>query len=74
MKELDAIIGFHDLEKYKSREYCRDRDCYYQKIIDNEENTEQMKEDTKRYCSQYCRAYDFHQWLENNGYKIIKKE
>ena len=62
-KEMMRMSG------YKSREYCRNVDCVYQIAYDNGEiQKEALKE---KHCS-HCGAYQFHKWLQNNDYKIVK--
>ncbi|MFW6016644.1 MAG: hypothetical protein ACOCRK_09410 [bacterium] len=59
------------MKEYQSREYCRDTDCMLQKAIGNNLIS---KEFAKKYCYEKCEAYKFHQWLKDNGYKIIKPD
>jgi hypothetical protein len=58
------------MPEYKSREYCRDVKCYNQLEYDNGSISKNI---LKIYC-QDCKAYKFHQWLQENNYKIIKEE
>lgn len=60
------------MTKYKSREFCRDIDCFVQKGLDREEIDEFTKEIGKRHCKENCKAYEFHQWLKENDYEIVK--
>jgi|GEM_PF-1725246 hypothetical protein len=59
------------MKEYKSREFCKDVGCSIQYLIDNKEN-ENLKENPKNYCKRECSAYRFHQWLQDNDYKIVK--
>jgi hypothetical protein len=58
-------------KEYQSREFCRDIECIMQKVLDNELETELNKACAELACKN-CRDYKFHQWLKDNGYKIIK--
>lgn len=65
------------MNPYKSRSYCKSIGCQYQKYIDTGKwdngetaNPEYIK---NLYCK-ICDAYKFHQWLKDNGYKIVKEE
>ena len=69
---VDVLIKFHNLWEYQSRQFCKE-ECYIQDLIDNDGNTEEVKKMLKdRNCRDGCRAYEFHQWLKENGYKIVK--
>jgi hypothetical protein len=57
------------MKEYQSREYCRDINCMFQKAIDNNLDSKGV---AKKYCHEKCKAYEFHQWLKDNGYKIVK--
>ena len=53
---------FNEYEKF---EYCKSVGC-----------NEWRKSKNKRLCDTECSftAYDFHDWLINNGFKIVKDE
>ena len=53
------------MKEYKSREYCRDTECTVQMIRD--------AGGTPFSNCKNCEAYQFHQWLQDNGYKIVKE-
>ncbi|MFP4662694.1 MAG: hypothetical protein ACLFPF_10910 [Halanaerobiales bacterium] len=61
------------MQKYKSREYCRDIECPTQKILEeadrvgNRDSVRLYLKNCKR-----CKAYQFHQWLQEKGYDITK--
>lgn len=57
-------------EPYKSREFCKATECPVQEEIDK------GKEDFKWICHHECvrSAWAFHDWLQKNGYKIIKRK
>ena len=56
--------------EYKSRKFCKDINCLSQRCIDGNLNS---KEIAKRHCREHCKAYQFHKWLKDNGYKIVKE-
>ena len=68
------------MKEYKNREYCRDVACGEQIDIDyletmkepSDEVNKEIKYIKEEYCS-HCQAYKFHQWLNDNGYKILKE-
>lgn len=57
--------------KYQSREFCKDTKCPIQHLLDNAEDKMDV-EFAKEYCHNDCSAYDFHKWLEENNYSIVK--
>ena len=64
-------------KEYESREFCRDIQCTIQGMLDgkiDKDLSEKIKKFRKEFhCHENCKAYEFHQWLEDNGYSIIKK-
>ena len=63
------------MKQYQSREYCKSISCIFQLAIEGNKVFENTTADEikKAYCKT-CEAYKFHQWLKNNGYKIVKKK
>ena len=61
-------------KEYQSREFCRDTACGYQIDLDYYKTPEDEKEFIKDEVCENCKAYEFHQWLKENGYKIVKGE
>lgn len=51
-------------QEYKKREFCIDVEC---PVIKNEHRSAICKDNCQ------CTAYDFHDWLINNNFKIVKK-
>jgi len=75
-RKADIIRRFNEefaelakAKEYGNREYCRAMGCtmlgYIEKKI--------MLDIAKDNC-RHCKAYQFHDWLNKNGYKIIKAE
>ncbi|MFW6025941.1 MAG: hypothetical protein ACOCRX_06315 [Candidatus Woesearchaeota archaeon] len=76
-REEDGVLTINcmSIKMYQSREYCKESNCTIQKILDDEEETIELKCDLKKnVCRNQCKAYDYHQYLKENGYEIIKKE
>lgn len=68
---MEAMI----LIEYESREFCKDTNCNIQKMLDDDNEIIEIKSDLKeKHCKRKCKAYEFHQWLKENGYKIVKAE
>ena len=68
------------MSEYQSREFCRDIACLYQMEIDYLRDVDnrqfviregEIRETKDEHCN-YCKAYEFHQWLKENGYKIME--
>jgi hypothetical protein len=55
-------------QEYKSREFCHAINCSKQQTINEGIGN---KEECKRACIKS--AWQFHDWLQSNGYKIVKK-
>lgn len=53
---------------YGKREYCKAKKCVVQEWIEDGD------QDAKECCKKGCchSAYEFHNWLQKNGYKIVK--
>lgn len=61
------------MAEYQSRDYCRGINCKVQQELDTTDSQAHYRA-MKAVCKFNCRAYDFHHWLEKNGYKIIKED
>lgn len=61
--------------EYQSREFCKKK-CYVQQsLLDSNEITNSGKEHIRKMnCGSNCMAYKFHDWLNKNGYMIVKPE
>ena len=61
--------------------FCEETGCEIQKMVDGESD-EELPEDFKKlrqayYCNEsQCKrtAYQFHQWMKENNYKLVKEE
>ena len=67
------INGYVD---YQRREFCRDIRCPLQLDLDRQEQGSDAHERIRAECKTNCRhtAYEFHHWLINKGYLIVKPE
>lgn len=51
--------------EYKSGDFCKAIGCLF---------NEEREKGNKEFCKLKCKAYQFHKWLKNNKYKIIKDQ
>lgn len=58
--------------RYKSREYCESINCPVQSVIYKEDEDSFNYNKAKEFCRDDCKAYDFHKWLGENNYQIVK--
>ncbi len=67
------INGYID---YKRREFCKDVQCPVQLQLDSQEEGSEDYEQTRNICKTACRytTYQFHHWLINKGYLIVRPE
>ncbi|PKL54064.1 MAG: hypothetical protein CVV36_03705 [Candidatus Methanoperedenaceae archaeon HGW-Methanoperedenaceae-1] len=67
------VKGFVD---YKRREYCNDIKCPIQLIMNRKEQDSTEYNDLREICKDNClhTTYEFHHWLIENGYLLIKPE
>jgi hypothetical protein len=70
---MDSIPGYID---YKRREFCNDVKCSIQLLLNQEQEKSIRYEEIRAKCSQNClhTTYDFHHWLTDHGYLIIRPE
>ena len=66
-----AIDGYVD---YKKREYCHAIQCPVQALLDGEEVGSKKYEEIRKICQTDClqTSHEFHKWLDDQGYIIIK--
>lgn len=53
------------MEEYKGGGFCKSINC-----LENHNR----ESGNKAFCKLKCKAYQFYQYLRDNGYKIIKEE
>ena len=61
------------MAEYPSREYCKDTECEIQQKMDSTANAREYNT-LKAVCVMTCKAYMFHQWLQDHDYRIVKEE
>ncbi|MFC1671181.1 hypothetical protein ACFL20_12390, partial [Spirochaetota bacterium] len=61
---------------YKRREFCNDIECEIQVKLNALGEGSDEYEETRNICKKDCRytTYQFHHWLINKGYLIIRPE
>ncbi|MDW7727762.1 MAG: hypothetical protein SCH70_11760 [Candidatus Methanoperedens sp.] len=68
-----SIEGFVE---YRRREYCNDIECPVQVMMNRKENDPAEYSDLREICRGNCihTTYEFHHWLIEKGYLLIKPE
>ncbi len=68
-----SIKGYED---YKRREFCNDVQCFIQLELNSQEQESEKYEKTRNLCKSNCKytTYQFHHWLMNKGYLIVRPE
>jgi len=68
-----SIPGYAD---YKRREYCKDVACPIQQLLDGQDEGSDAYEKIRGVCKGNCvsTTYQFHHWLIDKGYLIVKPE
>lgn len=65
------IDGYVD---YKRREFCRDVECPVQFLLDEQNEGSERYERIREICKKHCifTTYQFHHWLIEKGFLIVK--
>lgn len=68
-----SIPGYVD---YKRREFCKDIKCSVQLDLDAQREGSEEYQRIRNICKTNCRytTYQFHHWLIEKGYLIIRPE
>jgi len=68
-------MEFKGYVEYKRREFCNDVKCSVQMALNAEKEGSKEYETIRKICKTNCRhtTYDFHHWLIDKGYLIIRK-
>ena len=68
-----AIEGYRD---YKRREYCNDIKCPIQLLMNEHEEGSEQYEKLRTLCKSSCihSTYEFHHWLIENDFEVVKPE
>lgn len=61
---------------YKRREYCKDIKCPLQLQLDAQQEGSKEYQSIRNKCQTACihTTYEFHHWLINKGYLIVRPE
>lgn len=61
--------------EYKRREYCKDIKCPNQLELEAQKEGSAAYEAVRKKCSSAClhTTHEFHKWLIEHGYLVIKK-
>jgi len=67
------IDGYVD---YRKREFCKDVCCPVQMELNRQKEGSKEYEKIRKTCKESCKftTWDFHHWLIDKGYLIIKPE
>ena len=62
--------------EYKRREFCKDVKCPVQLELDAQDEGSEEYERIRQTCKTNCRytTYQFHHWLIERGYLIVRPE
>ncbi len=68
---MGAIEGY---EEYKRREFCQEIECPVQLELNPVEENSEGYEKIRQKCKKNCQfsAREFHYWLMDKGYLIVK--
>ena len=68
-----SIDGYID---YQRREFCKDVKCPVQMDLDSHSPGSDAYEKIRQTCKADCRytTYQFHHWLINKGYLLVRPE
>ena len=66
------IPGYVD---YKRREFCKALPCPIQQLLDREPEGSEGCERIRDICKTACihTTYEFHHWLIQHGYEVVRK-
>ncbi|OHD62700.1 MAG: hypothetical protein A2176_12760 [Spirochaetes bacterium RBG_13_51_14] len=69
-------MAINSYREYKRREFCKDVKCPIQVELDAQKEGAEQHEAIRHICATDCRytTYQFHHWLINKGYMIIRPE
>ncbi len=69
---MSSIDGYVD---YKRREYCNDVKCPMQLLLNKEAEKTPKHEQIRAICAADCihSTYEFHHWLTEKGYVIVRQ-
>jgi len=70
---MSSINGYTD---YQRREYCKDISCEVQLDLEKQDENSEGYQKVRNICQTACRhtTYEFHQWLINKGYLVVRPD
>lgn len=70
---MSSIDGYTD---YQRREYCKAIRCEVQLDLEKQKEGSDEYQKVRNICQTACRhtTYEFHQWLINEGYLVVKPD
>lgn len=73
MRDRMSIPGYSE---YKSREFCKDVQCPVQLLLEMKEKGSEEHDRVWDICKKAClhTTREFHYWLMDKGYLIVKPE
>jgi len=71
-----VIVAIKGFIEYKRREYCEDIGCPVQLMMNKKEQTCEDYNDLREICKESClhTTYEFHHWLIEKGYLLVRPE
>lgn len=68
-----SIEGYVD---YQRREYCKAVQCPVQAMLEKQPAGSKDYDQVRDLCIRHCihTTYEFHHWLMENGFEVVKKE
>lgn len=70
------VMRFDGFRDYRRREYCNAIECQVQVLLNSEAKQSEKYEETRKICKSSCThtTYEFHHWLIDNDFLIVKPE
>jgi hypothetical protein len=71
-----VIVPIKGFIEYKRREYCNDIQCPVQVMMNEKEQDSMDYNGLREICQKKClhTTYEFHHWLIEKGYLLVKPE
>lgn len=62
--------------EYQRRAFCKDVSCPVQGVLDKQATGTPEHDEVRRICTGHCihTTYEFHHWLIEKGYLVVKPE
>jgi hypothetical protein len=71
-----VIVPIKGFVEYRRREYCNDIECPVQVMMNKKGQDSVDYNDLRQICQENClhTTYEFHHWLIEKGYLLIRPE